>query len=366
MRASIRLQFLWLIVIALGCFVFCDRNKSSVQSTSPYPAAKTQNMDGELLNELVTEIENGRYGEVHSLLILRNDSLVLEKYFNRYTREHFHPLYSVTKSFMSALIGISIHLGDIKSVNVNVLSYFPEYKDIANMDSLKRAITLEHLLTMTAGFEWDEFTYPYTDPRNDVVKFYSSDDWIKYVLDLPMSDIPGTRVVYNSGVSMLLSAILTKASEFSASDFASMFLFNPIGITDWTWSSRPNGMSIGGWGLHLRSVDMVRFGQLYLHEGDWQGKQVIPNEWVRASAQSHGRMNEWSDYGYQWWRYSNRMVTAGLMKTNDIYFAAGRGGQFIWVIPPYNMVVVSSAWNDNNGENSEPLLWEYILPAVKD
>src|SRR5664279_404820 len=342
-------------MIALFAFIIiisgsCRKTKSPV---SP---------QDEIFNQIVTQIENHNYGEVHSLIIAKDDSIIFEKYFNGFTRESKHALYSVTKSFTSALIGICLDKGLLDSINIPMLNYFPEYRNtIANFDSLKSKITIRDLLTMTSGFTWDEWTTSYNDPANDVIRLIQSEDWIKYVLDRPMAHEPGTFVTYNSGVSNLLSGIVTKVTGGPARDFAKHNLFSKLGITDWTWDNRPDGISIGGWGLSLRPIDMIKFGQLYLKKGLWNNQQVIPKSWIEESTMAHNQMNHWCDYGYQWWRYGSSMAS---VKAEGITFASGGGEQFIWVIPGHNAVVVCTAWND--GQNIlEQVLWDYILRTLE-
>lgn len=319
----------------------------------------------EFLGDLVSKIESRQYGgEVHSLVIVKNDSIIFEKYFNGYSREKKHALYSVTKSFVSTLIGICLQQGYIDSINTRVLDFFPEYRNtIANYDSSKDDITVRHLLTMTAGFSWDEWSTLYSDPNNDVVKLIQSSDWIKYILDLPMSHAPGASPTYNSGASHLLSGIITKATGRSARDFAADHLFTYLGIQDWTWDNDPNGITVGGWGLSLRPIDMIKLGQLYLKKGRWNNVQVVPESWIEESMKPYCQINRWCNYGYQWWRYGQAMVDAGLLPSTDINFASGRGEQFIWVIPAHNAVVACTAWNDGQSK-LEPVLWEYILKAL--
>jgi CubicO group peptidase (beta-lactamase class C family) len=314
-----------------------------------------------IFNDIVNQIENHRYGEVHSLIIAEDDSIIFEKYFNGYTRDRKHALYSVTKSFTSALIGICLEKGYINNIDMKVLDFFPEYKSsIANDDSLKEKITIRDLLTMTSGFKWDEWTTSFNDQNNDVVKLSQSSNWVKSVLDLPMSYAPGTTVTYNSGVSHVLSGIITKVTGQPARDFARDNLFSYLEINDWNWENRPDGISIGGWGLSLRPIDMIRFGQLYLKKGLWNNVQVVPANWIEASTIPHNRITANCDYGYQWWRYRFNM---GSENTAGIFFASGRGNQFIWVIPDHNAVVVCTAWND--GQTSmESILWDYILRAL--
>jgi CubicO group peptidase (beta-lactamase class C family) len=345
-----RIKLAVLISCIVTISVSCRKEKSPVSPQT------------EIFNEIVSQVENHHYGEVHSLIIAIDDSIIFERYFNGFTRETKQSLYSVTKSFTSALIGICLDKGLLDSINIPILNFFPEYKNtIANLDSLKAKITIRDLLTMTSGFSWDEWTTSYNDPANDVIKLIQSEDWIKYVLDRPMAHEPGTFVTYNSGVSNLLSGIVTKATGGPAMDFARDNLFSKLGITDWTWDNRPDGVSIGGWGLSLRPVDMIKFGQLYLKKGLWKNEQVISKSWIEESTMPHYPMNYWCDYGYQWWRYGSAMAS---VKAEGISFASGRGEQFIWVIPDRNAVVVCTAWND--GQNIlEQVLWDYILRALE-
>ncbi len=345
-RIELAVLITWIVIISASC----RKDKSPVSPQT------------EIFNEIVSQVENHHYGEVHSLIIAKDDSIIFEKYFNGFTRETKHALYSVTKSFTSALIGICLDKGLLDSVNIPMLNFFPEYKNtIANFDSLKAKITIRDLLTMTSGFTWDEWTTSYNDPANDVIRLIQTDDWIKYVLDRPMAHKPGTFVTYNSGVSNLLSGIITKATGEPARDFARDNLFSKLGITDWTWDNRPDGVSIGGWGLSLRPVDMIKFGQLYLKKGLWKNEQVISKNWIEESTIPYNQMNYWCDYGYQWWRYGSAMAS---VKAEGINFASGRGEQFIWVIPNHNAVVVCTAWND--GQNIlEQVLWDYILRALE-
>jgi CubicO group peptidase (beta-lactamase class C family) len=335
-------------------FVFCNKEQNPVNPDN-----------SGMLNDLVSKIESHQYGgTVHSLIIMKNDSVIFEKYFNGYSREKKHALYSVTKSFTSALIGICIQKGFINNTDMRVMDFFPEYhNNIANYDQSKEDITIKHLLTMTAGFSWDEFSTLYSNPENDVVKLIQSNDWNKYILDRPMSHKPGTYVTYNSGVSNLLSGIITKATGIPTDDFANDNLFKYLDIHDWSWDKMPNGTSIGGWGLSLRPIDIIKLGQLYLNKGRWNNVQVVPESWIEASTKPYFPINRWCDYGYQWWSYGKAMVNSGVLPSTDIYFAAGRGEQFIWVIPSHNAVAACTAWNDGQSK-LEPVLWEYILKAL--
>jgi CubicO group peptidase (beta-lactamase class C family) len=368
MKKQLRILIFLLTAVILPLVCISCGGQDDTAVVAPLTQARdTTLVDYAFLDTLVTSIQNGEYGNVHSVLIERRGKLVFERYFQGYARDDRHVVYSVTKSFLSSLIGVAIARGDLDGVDTRMLDFFPGYQRIANMDSLKQAITVEHLLTMTAGLEWDEWDVPYGHPDNDISQMYSSRDWVQYVLDLPMTDRPGTRFVYNSGASMLLSAILTEATGLSAYAYGLTHLFSPLGISDWTWDAAPSnpGMSIGGWGLHLRPIDMLKFGRLYLQKGVWDNDQVVPLSWVERSVAPHAVIDPTNNYGYQWWMYSDTVVADGRLETNDAFLAAGRGGQYIWVVPHLELVVVSTAWNDSNGKHSSPMFFRFIVPAVR-
>lgn len=315
-------------------------------------------IDQKMLTELVELIEAGEFGDIQSLIIIHNDDLVLEEYFMGWTRHMRHFCASVTKVFTSALIGIAIEQGYIDGVDEKLLSFFPEYDDIANLDERKKSITIRHLLTMSSGFLWNS--------ENNSEEMFESNDWIKYILDRPMSDDPGTKWNYNSGCSHLLSAILTKQTGQSTEEFARENLFKPLGITNWLWLSSPDGITTGGWGLDLHPVNMAIFGYLYLKNGLFNGRQVVSEEWIQESTAKHIEVIDpdtgihGTDYGYQWFR----MLPIVDFRMFD---ARGGGGQSIAILPDHNMVVVMTA--ENMETHTAPviqILIGHILPAVKE
>jgi len=291
----------------------------------------------------------------------------MEEYFSGYERDDIHPVYSVTKSITSALIGIALKQGKINSLDAKLLEFFPEYEKIENIDQYKKIISLKNVLTMTAGFQWDESS-PWFNPLNDARKMSDSYDSIKYVLDLPMSDPPG-EFVYNSGCSMLLSGVLKNTTGQSAEEYANDHLFKQIGIKKWRWSILSilsNRMTNTAWGLNLRPIDMARIGILFLNEGIWLKKQVIPKEWHQVSTKRHVDVKKRYAYGYQWWRILDNDHNFIDLSIKDAYFAWGLGGQFIIVIPHLKMVVVSTAENYENDTVFFDVLSDHIFPAIYD
>jgi CubicO group peptidase (beta-lactamase class C family) len=219
---------------------------------------------------------------------------------------------------------------------------------------------------MRAGFLWDESSAPYGDPRNSTFQLASSSNWIKYMLDLPMSDPPGSRFRYNSGCSILLSGILRSTTGVSADAFCRENLFGLLGIADYQWETGPQGITNTGWGLSLRPRDMLKFGTVFLNRGIREGRSVVPGSWIDQSTNPAVTLSGGYSYGYQWWLLPLGNVLTHTPLPNDIKFAWGYGGQFIFVIPSLNMVVVSTAGN-YTGDDSQAIrfLQEYIARAAE-
>jgi len=290
---------------------------------------------------------------VHSVLVIRHGYLVTEVYFPPYAREIKHPVFSVTKSVTSAMTGIAIKNGQIKSVQQKALDYFPEIA-AKTKDRYLKDITVEHLLTMSAGFN-----------TNTMPDFYNKDasfDSVKQILTYnSVLDKPGETFYYDSGLPHLMSAIIQKTSGLTLKAYAQKDLFGPLGITDYGWQSDPQGITTGNSGLILRPCDMAKLGYLYLHNGQWNGKQIVPAEWVQSSTTGHmetkGLMNAAEDdgYGYYWW-----------IDSFGGYSAHGFGGQYVFVLPKLDMVVVfTGGLADPDFPAPHRLLKTYLLPAAQ-
>ncbi len=248
-------------------------------------------MDSQKLLDFLEFIESSY--NLHSLLILRNGTLVLEVYYPPFTSQDKHMLFSVTKSFVSSLVGIAVSEGKIQGVEQPVLDYFQDLP-IQNLDEAKQNIRILDLLNMTSGLTSDD----------EVMG--ESQDWAQFTLDQPMYTEFGREFDYNSGNSHLLSAIIQKTAGQTTFDFAREKLFEPLCIQDVYWAADPSGVTQGGVGLMLTPRDMAKFGLLYLNQGNWEGKQVVPADWIEASFQP----NE-LEYAYQWWQSENARVALG-------------------------------------------------------
>ena len=329
---------------------------------------KSQNLDSDRFKQAVAEITDGKYGDMNALLVLRNNYLVLEHYTSPlyFGRDYRHPAKSITKSVTSALVGIARGQEKFPPLDSNLLELFPQYPEIANLDTRKQQINLEHVLSMTAGFEWDEFAVG----DNSELKMMRSKDWIKYTLDQPMSHEPGEKWIYNGGCTMLLSDILKNATGTDVVDYARNYLLDPIGMENWNWSVINKNVTNAVSGLGMSRRDMARFGVLYLNGGRWQGNQIVPEDWVTksTSVQVLGKGDYFPyAYGYQWWRLQDQEPTVAMLAVNDAFFALGFGGQFIFIVPHLNLVVVSTASNFGDDESLFfKLLSDHIFPAVLD
>jgi CubicO group peptidase (beta-lactamase class C family) len=312
-------------------------------------------LDKNLLHEMMVKIIDGKYPNVHSILILKDGKLVFEEYFYEHTIDKLHELRSATKSFVSALTGIAIDKGFIKSKNEKVLSFFPEY-ELANNSEYKKKITIENLLTNQSGLDCDV-----SNPNSvgNETTMNNSDDWVKFTLDLPMVDSPGGKGMYCSGNPITLGKIIEKTTKQSLPEFAKQNLFHPLGIKNFVWNFKPDKSSVETFcQVYLTSRAMAKFGLLYLNKGNWNGKQIISKDWVQQSLRKHSVV-QGVDYGYLWWnKYlevnGTRYYTFG---------AQGNGGQKIYLLQEQNMVIVITGGNYNSQSPSDELIKKFVLPA---
>ncbi len=285
---------------------------------------------------------------VHSVLVVCRGVTVLDACFYPHHPDALHDVRSITKTVTSILAGIAIDKGYIPGVGSRVLDFFPDWA-MSHTDERKRAITLEHLLTMTSGLDWDD--------GRDMSRLFAQDDWVQFVLDRPMATDPGTHMRYATGPVHLISAILRQATGQSPAAFAQDTLFGPLGIEGVYWMSDPQGIDAGGLGLFLRPRDMAKIGLLFLNQGQWQGEQIVSPAWVVASTRAQHLLpdNPDTDYGYLWW--VNRAGYA---------LASGYAGQRIYVLPRLQTVAVFTGGLKEGGPDlPRTLLETYIIPAVE-
>ncbi|MFG1691616.1 serine hydrolase domain-containing protein [Gemmatimonadota bacterium] len=391
----------WLVVAALAGvgLLGCGTQGVATGATDvtwpgvewPVSTPEAEGVDPATIESLVADIEAGQYGLVDHFLLIRHGKVVADYHFeqdylsiaaqydttnHQYNYDHpeWHPYYrdtnlhslqSVTKSVTSAALGIAMDEGLIKGVDVPGISFFGAYEPDLS-DPRKTSMTLEDMLTMRSGIDWNEMI-SYDDASNSCIQMEASDEWIRFVLDRPMREDPGTYFDYNSGASVLLGKIVGVATGQRIDRWAEERLFNPIGITEYYWKTTPDGEVDTEGGLYLSAHDLARIAYLFLREGVWEGEQIISKEWVEASTApvvpdvrpDNGRQD--TGYGYQWW------VPQHEGGWTIVFSGRGYGEQYPLVVPEHDIVVVFNGWNIHGGNerSTYTALWERILPAVR-
>lgn len=350
--------------LIIGC---AAQNNITARTDWEWPTSTPgqQQLDSSRLEELVRLIRQGeKFPRLHSLLIVRSGCLVVEEYFGGYHAGQSHTLQSVSKSFTSALVGMAIQQGKFKSVDEKVLNFFPGVKDIKNMDDRKAAMRLRDLLTMRSGTDYHE-RHP-GSPHHQLNRLEKG--WDRFYLNRKMVSQPGTLFQYDSGGVILMSSMLKNRTGMHADEFAEHYLFKPLQIRESSWYKNREGHPHTGGGLYIKPRDMAKFGLLYLQNGRWQGKQIVPAEWVKESFRKHVSFQHRSrnviGYGYLWWILSPDPKGTG---KEHIYAAMGFRAQYIFIVPEYDMVVVVTGDTRSRTDQNKPIefLYSHILPAVQ-
>jgi len=307
-----------------------------------FPNASINNIDDQLLFEAVEKAEED--GGILSIIVYRNNDIIVESYFGSGGADSLHRTKSVTKSVTSILVGMALDQGHIKSIDETVGDYLSDY--LTPEDTLIASVSIRELLTMTGGFDWNELTDPDWIYWNSWVR---SEDHFIHALHIPIIHEPGTQFTYCTTGCQILSGIFTRATGYTLKDFAEEFLFDPLGIVgDRYWDADHQGFNYGGVTLHLKAIDMLKIGQLFLGKGVFNGRQVVSESWVSASTstqvENHNSMHYSNDYGYYWW--------IGEQQGTEYYFANGYGGQFIFIFPELDLLVI--AQSELNNEHHEP------------
>lgn len=344
--------------------------------------ANAQTLNAAVIHNMETAIENGTYPNIHSILIAHNNKIIYEKYWSGSDRKEskdlgviahgidsLHAAQSMSKSITSACVGIVLQQGGIKSINQKIFDFFPEY---AEQDTgLKSKITIKDLLTMTAGFQWNEDDY--NSPDNSEHLMGNSPDPVKYMMAMPMSDTPGKVFTYNGGATQVLAAIIQKTTGKPIDVFAKEYLFTPMGITNFKWttttadnSNIPDAFS----GVYLRSRDLMKFGLLYMNNGKCESKQILPASWVKQSLTPYIIADDGSDkdfgkskYGFQWWMFDDTIMNRPV----PLFAGVGNGGQRVFVDKDNKIVVVFTGGNyrmPGRYLNPYNILKKFIYPAL--
>lgn len=345
--------------------------------------ADSAGLDPVRLSALTESVRGWPELGVHAILIERGGRLVYEEYFDGFDERWgtrlgrvtmgpatIHDLRSVTKSVVSALVGIAMGEGAITALDQPVVEWFPEYPELNTAE--RRRMTLAHALGMTSGLEWNE-EIPYSDPRNDEIRMTRDSQPLRFALSPRFAHPPGEEWNYNGGLTQVMAAVLERATKQPIEEYARTKLFAPLGIDTVEWVGDLAGMPSGASGLRLRARDMAKFGSLFLHGGQWNGKQVIPARWIESSTRRHFRFaprsgpDSTGQFGYShfWW-YNCFPTPTGLVEART---AVGNGQQRIFVMPGLDMAVtiLAGRYNDftTGGSLGTRILRGHVLPAVR-
>jgi CubicO group peptidase (beta-lactamase class C family) len=299
------------------------------------------------------------FKNVESLIVYSQGKIIFEKYYNSFSRDSLHQLQSQTKSIVALLMGIAIDKGFIESENEPVSLYFPEYFNKEH--GLKSTVTIRDLLTMSAGFEWEEMI-PFNDPKNDNMNMFNSGHWLSYAVSRPMAQKPFSGFNYNSGCPMIVAGIIEKASGMKLDEFANQYLFGPLGIVMFRWIKDSTGFCHAGGGLFLKPLDMVKVGVLVMNKGKWEDHQLISEGWIKKATDSFLSTSfDISTYGYFWW-IREMKISGG--RTTKVVSAEGAGGQKLYIFPEYELIVAFTERNYDTPQVSPVFIRESVLPLL--
>ncbi|PWK27542.1 CubicO group peptidase (beta-lactamase class C family) [Arcicella aurantiaca] len=334
------------LLLLLSVEIFAQKNNSLPRSTP-----EAEGISSEAINNFIDAVSNSKH-ELHSFMIVRHGKVVAESWWNPYRSDLKHTLYSTSKSFTATAIGFAVAEKKL-TVDDKVISFFPEdlpAKVSPNLAELK----IKDLLSMSVGHE-----------KENSAIIATTDNWVKGFLNTPIAYKPGTKFLYNSPATYMLSAIVQKVTGQKVIDYLKPRLFEPLGISGMDWEVDPKGINTGGWGLRLKTEDMAKFGQLFLQKGIWNGKQILPASWIEEAStmkimqnpdapQAKKDSSDWlQGYCYQMWRCRN-----------NGFRADGANGQYVIVLPEKDVVIaVTAETTDMQGEIN--LIWKYLLPAFQ-
>jgi CubicO group peptidase (beta-lactamase class C family) len=356
-KSTTRILLLLIIIVAVaGVIYYVDQTLNSPTKPTNWPTitwasgtAEQSGFDSQKLAEAIRSMK-GTFN-IHSLTIASSDGgLFLDTYFYPYDGSTYHDLASVTKSVTTTLIAIAADQGKL-DLDGPILNYFPDY-NVANRDARKEKVTIRHLAGMTSGFYCID--YPTEATLEEMLE---SQNWVQFALDRPMTADPGTHFAYDSLGMHLLSAILEKATGMTELEYAKQVLFTPLGITEVCWPSDQQGHTKGWGDLCLHPRNAAKIGLLFIHRGNWDGKQIVSLKWVSEATKKHISTNRGQDYGYGWW-------VSPSSEPIPYYSAEGRGGQYIRVYPTLNIIISATGGGYSMGDIG-PMLAEAITDGGK-
>ena len=298
--------------------------------------------------------------QLSSMLYIHNGVLMMEDYFNDVDREYLNDLRSATKSIRSLLVGIALEQGFIQSLDEPILNYLEDLVDPSQPDPLKKEITIRDLLIMSPGLDCNDWDQAHAGQED---RIYKKNDWLRYIMQLPMEYTPGDTSLYCSAATILAAEIVSRASVMTVEDFADQYLFAPLDINRYEWGhTRRRNVPESARRLYMRSRDFAKIGQLVLDSGRWNGQQVVSKDWIAESTQKQTTITG-IDYGYLWWRIPFQVEGERV----EAIEAMGNGGQYLMLFPKQDVLLVfnGTAFNSEEDELPFSIVGQVFLPALK-
>jgi CubicO group peptidase (beta-lactamase class C family) len=349
---------------------------SKLTAISPGEAGFAPDLDARL-DKIIAD---KRVWNLHSVVIARNGRLVLERYFEgednargrplgkiAFTRDTLHDMRSVSKSVVGLLYGIALAQRKVPPPEAPLFASFPEYADLA---AGRERLTIHHVLTMTMGTDWDETSIPYSNPANSEIAMDLAPDRYRYILERRVIAEPGRRWTYSGGATALIGRIIAKGAGKSLHTFAREALFDPLGIGPTEWASAADGEPFAASGLRMTPGDLVRIGVMMSDGGMWEGRQVVPAEWLDRCIAPFASVDETRRFGYQWYLGDfafGKPIGWAPEHLERWWGANGNGGQRLYVLPGLKLAVAITAGNyDAEGQSMPPtrVMREVVLPAI--
>jgi CubicO group peptidase (beta-lactamase class C family) len=373
------------ILLGAGAPVMVNATGAASQETNEFPPIAPQDAGfaADLGVRLDKAIADRRIWGQHGLLVLRDGHAVLERYFEgedeardrgaighiAFKPDTIHDLRSCSKSLVALLYGIALNQGKVPPPEASLFTAFPEYADLASIEG-RDQLTIQHVLTMTMGTDWDESSLPYTDPRNSEIAMDNAPDRYRYILERRIVDTPGVHWSYCGGATALLARLISKGSGKKLHAFAREYLFDPLGLGPTEWATGPDGEPFAASGARMSLRDLARIGVMMLHGGRVRDSALVPSEWVNRCVTPVVSTDEVRRYGYQWFL---KDISFGKPRgwapgrLERMWWAQGEGGQRLFIIPALELVVAVTAGNYSQEDQGIPparILRELVLGSL--
>ncbi|MEO1259878.1 MAG: serine hydrolase [Bacteroidota bacterium] len=356
-----KIFFSFFIFIFLS--ITCTAQDTAINPTDiPNGSLEEAGLNQDTIQHLMQLLNETKYRDFRGMVVIKDNKLVVEEYFNTFWRANILDIRSAGKSITALLLGIAIDQGLIKDVEQPVYDFFPKYKLNNPPTEAHLGIKIKHLLMMSSGMDADSDD---SNSPGNAGQWMGGDDWVGYALNVPMKFESGTRWVYNDICAVLTGAIIQEVSGKKLSEFAEEHLFDPLGIEEYYWYTGPKELTGGAGNLYFSAYDFAKFGLLVLNKGKYNGEQIVSEKWIGKMTQKWIDMPAdytASHYGFFW--YIAEIEING--KMCEYFFASGNGGNYIFVVPDHDLAVAltSSAYGPGHGHGRSRAIFRYILNSI--